>query len=87
MLTAHSPAWYPKPIHRPVRFSHLRFLINVATTSLIEVEFDPEKNRRNIRERGVDFELARAFDWDSALAWPDTRQDYGGQVYRPGTDP
>jgi uncharacterized DUF497 family protein len=43
----------------------------------MEIEFDPEKNRRNIQERGIDFEQAQAFDWDTALVWPDTRQDYG----------
>jgi uncharacterized DUF497 family protein len=27
------------------------------------IRFDPAKNERNIAERGISFELARAFDW------------------------
>jgi uncharacterized DUF497 family protein len=33
----------------------------------VEIEFDPEKDNRNIRERGIGFEQARDFDWDGAL--------------------
>jgi len=43
----------------------------------MEIEFDPEKNARNIRDRGMSFDQAQEFEWDSALVWPDTRRDYG----------
>ena len=42
----------------------------------VEIEFDPEKNDRNVRERGISFEQARDFEWDGALVWRDTRRDY-----------
>ncbi len=42
----------------------------------MEIEFDPEKNDRNVRERGISFEQARDFDWDGALIWRDSRRDY-----------
>ena len=48
---------------------------------LMEIEFDPEKNARNIRDRGISFDQAPEFDWDSALVWSDTRQDYGEERF------
>lgn len=30
------------------------------------IEFDPAKNARNVRERGLDFERTREFDFDTA---------------------
>ncbi|MGH8559319.1 MAG: BrnT family toxin [Methylococcales bacterium] len=45
------------------------------------MEFDPDKNRRNIRERGISFALAADFDLASAKIWPDTRRDYGEARY------
>ena len=47
----------------------------------MKIEFDPEKNDRNIRERGISFEQARDFDWDGALVWRDTRRDYGEERF------
>ncbi len=47
----------------------------------MQIEFDPEKNALNLRERGIDFEQARDFDWSSALIWRDTRQDYGEERF------
>ena len=43
----------------------------------MEVTFDPAKNERNIRERGLSFERVRDFDFDTALLWIDARHDYG----------
>ena len=48
----------------------------------MEVEFDPDKNERNIRERGLSFELAAEFDFESALIREDTRRDYGESRFR-----
>ena len=43
----------------------------------MEFEYDPAKNERNIRDRGISFEDVRNFDFDSALIIEDTRQTYG----------
>ena len=40
----------------------------------MKFEFDAAKNERNIRERGLSFELAAEFDWESALVVPSDRQ-------------
>lgn len=56
--------------------------IIVATIIDMEIEFDPEKNARNIRIRGISFEEAARFEWESALIIPDTRRDYGEPRYR-----
>jgi len=39
--------------------------------------FDPAKNKENIRQRGISFEVADSFDFRTALIWKDTRMDYG----------
>jgi hypothetical protein len=41
------------------------------------VTFDPEKNARNIAERGLSFERVVELEWDTALIVEDTRSDYG----------
>lgn len=41
------------------------------------IEYDPNKNQRNIEERRLDFEQIHHFDWDTALIWRDERFDYG----------
>lgn len=41
------------------------------------VTFDPEKNARNIAERGLSFERVAELDWDTAVLVEDTRRDYG----------
>lgn len=48
----------------------------------MEVEFDPAKNRKNIALRGLSFELATTFDFDSALIVVDDRRNYGEDRYR-----
>ncbi len=47
----------------------------------MEIEFDPEKNDRNVRERGISFEQAQDFEWDGALVWRDTRRDYSEERF------
>ena len=44
--------------------------------------FDPEKNERNIQERGLSFERVAEMDWDTALIAEDTRREYGERRYR-----
>ncbi|MDD1635907.1 MAG: BrnT family toxin [Methylococcaceae bacterium] len=41
------------------------------------IDFDPAKNAKNIRERGLSFERAAEFDFLSATYLFDDRQDYG----------
>jgi len=48
----------------------------------MKIEFDTEKNARNIELRGISFEEAAEFEWESAVIIPDTRRDYGEPRYR-----
>jgi len=41
------------------------------------VTFDPEKNARNIAERGLSFERVAELEWDTAVIAEDTRRDFG----------
>lgn len=43
----------------------------------MNISFDAAKNARNIAARGISFEQALAFEWDSAFIVEDTRKDYG----------
>ena len=43
----------------------------------MKIEFDPEKNAKNARERGLPFELAAELEWHKAHAFVDDRRDYG----------
>jgi hypothetical protein len=48
----------------------------------VHISFDAAKNARNIATRGISFELALAFEWDSALIVADTRRDYGERRFQ-----
>lgn len=43
----------------------------------MEISFDPTKNEKNLRERGLSFERAAEFDFESATFLVDDRLDYG----------
>lgn len=43
----------------------------------MKITFDPEKNQKNIEERGLSFERVVEFDFKTALIWEDKRKDYG----------
>lgn len=43
----------------------------------IRIVYDPAKSARNVRERGLSFDLVDAFDFGSALIARDGRRDYG----------
>ncbi len=43
----------------------------------MEITFDPAKDAANLAKHGVSLSAAGAFEWVSALTWPDTRCDYG----------
>ena len=47
----------------------------------MRIHFDPAKNERNIRLRGLSFEAAAGFDFDGALYGIDERRDYGETRY------
>ena len=47
----------------------------------MHIEFDEQKNRRNIQERGLPFNLAREFDFASAFLHIDSRMFYGETRY------
>lgn len=48
----------------------------------MELEFDPAKNARNTRERGISFERFADMDLGTALAVEDARADYGERRVR-----
>lgn len=43
----------------------------------MRISYDPAKNERNIRNRGLSFDSAAQFDFEGALYAVDERQDYG----------
>jgi len=43
----------------------------------VEITFDPRKSERNLRERGLGFEMVSEFDLNSAIYAIDSRKDYG----------
>ena len=43
----------------------------------MSISYDPDKNKKNIAERGISFERAAEFEWSSALIVEDSRKDYG----------
>lgn len=46
------------------------------------IEFDSHKNETNIRDRGLSFELAANFDFETAVFEQDTRREYGEIRFR-----
>jgi uncharacterized protein len=48
----------------------------------VSISFDPAKNERNIAERGISFEIAEEFEWDTALIVEDLRKDYGERRFQ-----
>lgn len=47
----------------------------------MRIRFDPAKNERNVRDRGLSFERAADFDFSSALIAVDDRKEYGEVRY------
>jgi uncharacterized DUF497 family protein len=48
----------------------------------MEIAFDPAKNERNVRERGLSFERAADFDFETAVFTIDDRRDCGETRHR-----
>ena len=47
----------------------------------MRISFDPAKNQRNVRDRGLSFESAAGFDFEDALYAVDKRRNYGETRY------
>ena len=47
----------------------------------MEIDFDPIKIEKNIRERGLSFERVSEVDFNNAMVFPDTRKEYGETRY------
>ena len=43
----------------------------------MKISYDPAKGEKNLRERGLSFELVRQFDIGQAWVFEDIRRDYG----------
>jgi len=43
----------------------------------MKIEFDQDKDTKNIAKHGVSLALAESLEWDLLLATEDTREDYG----------
>jgi len=50
----------------------------------MKIDYYPAKNARNIAIRKLSFERARAFDFDHAEIWQDTREVYPEERYVAG---
>ncbi len=44
---------------------------------IMRIEFDPNKDAKNIAKHGVSLSLAASLEWEFMLAIEDTREDYG----------
>jgi len=47
----------------------------------VEISFDPVKNEKNIRQRGLSFERTAEFDFEGATFLVDDRREYGEVRY------
>jgi len=48
----------------------------------MDISFDSAKSEKNLLARGISFELAAEFEWDSALLVEDLRNDYGERRFQ-----
>ena len=48
---------------------------------MVTISFDSTKNERNIRKRGLSFEAANGFDFETTLIEIDNRVEYGEVRY------
>jgi uncharacterized DUF497 family protein len=49
----------------------------MGVRKIVEIEFDPAKDRPNAAKHGMSLLAAEGFDWDTALEREDDRFDYG----------
>ena len=48
----------------------------------MDISFDSAKSEKNLLARGISFELAAEFEWDSALIVEDLRKHYGERRFQ-----
>lgn len=48
----------------------------------MELTYDTVKNSKNIKERGLSFDMVADIDWCSAVIIEDIRKDYGERRFR-----
>jgi hypothetical protein len=48
----------------------------------MHISFDSAKSEKNLLARGISFELAAEFEWDSALIVEDLRKGYGERRFQ-----
>jgi uncharacterized DUF497 family protein len=48
----------------------------------VPISFDPAKKRRSIAERGIAFDHAENFQWDTTLVVEDLRKNYGERRFQ-----
>jgi hypothetical protein len=48
----------------------------------VAVSFDPAKSEKNRQQRGLPFDAAELFDFETAILRQDTRVDYGEPRYQ-----
>ena len=51
----------------------------VTTINRMKIEYNPDKNRWNIKERDLSFDLVIDLDWDTAQIIEDSRNNYSEQ--------
>ena len=61
-----------QPCPNPTRLHH----------KSLKISYDSTKNERNIRERGLPFDLILEMDWARAVIIEDTRKDYEERRFR-----
>lgn len=49
----------------------------VYTIITLKLTFDPTKNLANAVKHGIPLSHASAFEWDTAIMWPEIRRNYG----------
>ena len=49
----------------------------MGVRNIVDIEFDPAKDRANAAKHGMSLLAAEEFDWDTALEREDDRFDYG----------
>ena len=65
------------PLDSSVATFMFTYMVFVATNTVMNITYDPDKNHRNIEERGLSFDLVAGVDWTNAIFDEDTRKDYG----------
>jgi uncharacterized DUF497 family protein len=43
----------------------------------MKIDFDINKNKENIKNRGLSFDKVKNFEFETAISWEDTRKNYG----------